>query len=209
MLAEHLDVVEAATKARDDRAPVEDDLQFGDGGHGVEHLDVRGGEDPPLVGVAPVVVEPAVERLEHGHRRLRVVAESVLETDAERGEQQRCHDPLLVHHLQADVTVPVLGPDRLQLTEGLDDVLLLRVAAVPVEEGSRLGDGIEGRVGDVGAHLPADQQAPAPVDLDPADAPVPQALVLVAGEGILGFVVVVVEVEDPGGVRRHRRPPRG
>ena len=75
-----------------------------------------------------------MERLRGG---LGIVPEGVLHADAERREEQRPLDALVVHHLQPRVAVAVLRPDRLELAERLDDRLLRRVAPVPVEERAR------------------------------------------------------------------------
>src|SRR4029079_15644212 len=52
-----------------------------------------------------------------------------------------------------------------------------------------------------------DQEAAPAIDLHPSHRPAAHALVEVPGEGVLGLVVVVGEVEDPRAVG-HRRPPR-
>ena len=155
--------------------------------------------------------------MERRGRRLGVVPQRVLDADAEGREQQRRPDVLLVHHGQAGGGVPVLGPDRLELAERLDDRLLLGVPPVPLEERAGLGHRVEGGVGDVAVHLAANDQPAATVDLGPPDPPAAQALVLVPGEGVLGLVVVVVEVEDrchlghapPYEPRRDPRSPGG
>ena len=131
----------------------------------------------------------------------------VLDADAERREQQRAGEALLVHHLQARLAVAVLRAQRLELAERLDDRLLLRVAAVPVVQRAGLGHRVEGRVGDVGVDRAAHEQPAPAVDVGPPHAPVAQRAVPVPGERVLGLVVVVVEVEDPrlGRLARHRR----
>ena len=105
----------------DDRASIEGELQLVGGRRRVEHLDVRHGEDPTLGTRSPSRHPTTVERVEGGSRGLGVVPQRIFDPDAERGEEQRRCDLLIVHHLEAHVAVPVLGPDRLELTERLDD----------------------------------------------------------------------------------------
>ena len=139
----------AATRDRDrsrsdvdrDRAGVDHSTKLGGRRRRFEERDVRHGEDPALVAVAPVVLEPAVERLEHLGARLGVVLERILDADAERREQQRPVEPLVVHHLQPGVAIAVLGPDRFELAERVDDALPARVAAVPVVQRPGLATG--------------------------------------------------------------------
>ena len=119
-------------------------LELRDGGVDVDERDVGRGEDPVVVVEAPVLVEPEVERVERGDERLGVADERLLHADAERREQPRGLEVLLVHHLQARVAVAVLGMDRLELAEGRADVLVLGVLALEVEvEASGLGDRVE------------------------------------------------------------------
>lgn len=49
---------------------------------------------------------------------------------------------------------------------------------------------------DVGVHSAADEQAPSLIDLGPPGTPFPEGSVAVPGEGVFGFVVVIVEVEE-------------
>ena len=154
-----------------DGAGVDHPAQFRGCGGRVDERDVRHGEDAALVAVAPVVLEPAVERLERLGARLGVVLERILDADAERGEQQRPVEALLVHHLQAHVAVAVLGSDRLELAERVDDPLPAGVAAIPVEEGTGLGHRVERGVGDVAVDRAADEQATPAVDVGPPDRP--------------------------------------
>ena len=139
--------------------------------------------------------------------------ERVFHPDAERGEENGTTETLLVHDPQPKLSVLVLGAQGLEFAEGILDLLPTRIASIPVVERARFGHGIEGRIGHVGVDGPTHQEPAAAVDLGPADAPSPQPGVLVPGEGIDRFVVVVVEVEDPVGVRRatlcHPSPPRG
>ena len=127
--------------------------------------------------------------------------ERVLDPDTECGKEHRAGQPLLVHDLQPEVAVLILGTQRLELPEGLGDLLTPRIASIPVVEGTGFGHGVEGRVGHIGVDGPADEQAPPAVDVGPTHPTVPQRRVLMAGERVGSLVVVVVEVEDPG---RHR-----
>ena len=109
---------------------------------------------------------------------------------------------------QARVAVAVLGPDRLELAEGLDDRLLLagcrgtsRRASPGLATGSKVGLAMYELT------LPPMRIRRRAVDVGPADTAVAEALVLVAGERVLGLVVVVVEVEDRRDLGHAPRPP--
>ena len=88
--------------------------------------------------------------------------------------------------------------DRLQVAEHLLEVDAGLVAAPEVVlEAARPGDRVERGVGDELVDLPAHQQAPLAADLGPLHAPLGHLGLDVAGEGVLGLVVVVVGVERP------------
>src|SRR3546814_3164758 len=81
-----------------------------------------------------LLVEPAVEAVHHGVAGLGVVAQGVLHAYALGREEEHPRQALLLHHLQADLAVLVLGTEGLELAEGLGDLLLLGVAPVPIEQ---------------------------------------------------------------------------
>ena len=136
-----------------------------------------------------------------GH--LHVVAHEPFHPDPERREQQAPVDALLVHHPQANVTVPIRGRDGLELA-----VPLLRrpreravpVAGLqldqPVVEDAGFRDRIERGVRQTRRHAWAEHDvAPVPVR-DPPHVPLDRG-VTVASERVLCLVVVVVGVEHP------------
>ena len=134
--------------------------------------------------------------------------ERVLDADAERREQERAGEALLVHDLQADVAVAVLGADRLELAERLDGCVCRRgLPRYQSYSAPGLGHRVERRVGDVRVDRAADEQPALAVDVGPAHAAVAQRAVGVAGEGVLGLVVVVGRhrPHGPAGRRRRRR----
>ncbi len=155
-----------------------------------------GGEDALLVGVAPVVLQPPVERTERGHQRLGVVDQCLLHADPEGGEEQAPVQTLFVHDGQPRVAVPVLGTYRLQLPEQRPHVLGPRVAATEVlVEAAGLGHRVEQWVGDELVDRAAHQQPPPSVDLRPLHGPLGHLRIDVAGVGVGGLVVMVVGVE--------------
>ena len=82
--------------------------------------DHRRGVEPAVAPVeAPVVVEPAVERLERGVQRGHVAPQRLLHADAERREQQGAVQPLLVEQPHPGVAVAVAGVlgDRVEVAE--------------------------------------------------------------------------------------------
>ncbi len=66
--------------------------------------------------------------------RLGVVLERIFHANPERGKQQGSGQSLCVHHCDAGITVAVFGPDRLEVAERFNDLVLMRVAAVPLVE---------------------------------------------------------------------------
>ena len=123
-------------------------VDLGDGSVRVGERDHRDGEDPVLVRVAPVVLEPAVEGVERRHRGGDVVAQRLLEADGEGRVEDRTREPLLGEDLDSLVAVAVLGGDGLHLHERLA-ALALRDPTAEVEvEAAGLGDGIERGVRD-------------------------------------------------------------
>ncbi len=184
-------------------------VDLGGGPVGVGEGDHRRGVEPAVAPVeAPVVVEPAVEGGEGGVQGGHVAGQRLLHADAQRGEQQRAVHPLLVEQRQAGVALAVAGVpcDRLQLAEHGLHVEALGVAAPEVVlEAAGRGDGVEGGVGDELVDPPAHQEAPLAADVGPLHAPLGHGGVDVAGEGVLGLVVVVVRVEGPESQVHHGR----
>ena len=129
--------------------------------------EVGRGEDAALVVERPVLGEPAVEGAEGDADGLRVVLQRLLVDHPERGEEEAAGEALLVEHLHAGGRVAVLGADRLVVAEELQRVDLVRVAAEVLAEAARLGDRIEGGVGDGPAHLAAEHVVLPPVDRGP------------------------------------------
>ena len=78
---------------------------------------------------APILVEPLVEGVQRRVGQVGVVAQRVLDADAERREQQAALDPLLVHQREPRFAVAVGRADRLELAEGGADVEALGVVA--------------------------------------------------------------------------------
>ena len=170
---------------------------------GVGEGHIARGDDAVLVSETPVVVEPFVEAVEGGERRVEIALERRLHADAERREHEARLQPLLIHHRDACVAVAILGGDRHQLAERLPHVGLGDLAAEVVVETAGPGDGVEGRVRDEPVDPPADEEALAPVDLRPLHAPLVHLGVDVADEGVFGLVVVVVGVEGSERKRAH------
>jgi hypothetical protein len=134
------------------------------------------------------------------------VAELLLVDHAEGREQPASGQALIVQRAEPGVGVAVLGSDRLVVADALERVDAAGVAAEVVVQAARLGHGIERGV----AHRPADATAhhvvaPA-VNGRPLHAAGREGRVQVAGERVLGFVVVVVRVDDrvAEGVSVHR-----
>ena len=95
-------------------------------------------EDPLAPGEAPVLVEPLVEGVQRGVGQLRVVAQRMLDADAEGRKEQAALDPLLVHQREPRLAVAIGGADRLELAEGRADVESLGIlAAEEARPGSR------------------------------------------------------------------------
>ena len=134
-------------------------------GHRVDRIDqrhVRSGEDPLLVGKAPVLLHPAVEGPEGGGERRGVVEERLLHPDAEGREEDRTLEFLGVHETQAGVTILVLGMvgQTVELAEERGRVRTLGVATPEVlVERTRLRYRVPGGVGDEPVDPAPDQQS--------------------------------------------------
>ena len=157
--------------------------------------DVGAGEDAVLVGEAPVLLEPPVERGEHEGDGLGVVLEGLLVDHPEGGEEPHLLEAVLVHRGEAGVAVAVRGVDGLRATEVLERGLARGVAAEVVGHGAGGRHRVEGGVGHRTADLATDHVVLALADLAPLDDARPELRVEVAGERVLGLVVVVVGVE--------------
>ena len=158
--------------------------------------DDRRGEDPVLVVERPLLVDPLVERVDHGVGQLGVVPQALLEQAGQRREHQGPVDAQLVHQLEAGAGLAERGDGPHRLADQLPVRLALGVAVPEVLLlGARPGHDLEGRVRDVLADRALDHDLRAAVDLDVVDgAAVPVGQV--PGEGVLGLVEVVVGVED-------------
>ena len=177
-------------------ALVEGPLQLLDRPLRIGQREVGRGEDAVVVVEAPVVVQPAVERPEREAHRFGVVPQQLLVDHPERREQPATREPLIVERLQPSVAIAVLGADRLVIAQALERVDALGVAAEVVVQAARLRDRVERGVGDGAADAPADHVVLPAVDRGPLHAARPEGGVEVAGERVLGLVVVVVGVED-------------
>jgi hypothetical protein len=180
-------------------AGLEDSSHLGGRRVRVGQSDHRRGVEPTVAAVvAPVVVEPLVERLEGGVEGRDVVLERLLHAHAEGGEQQGAIHPLLVEQVDPGVTVAVAGVlgDRRELAEHRLQVHATLVATPEVRlKAAGLGDRIEGGVRDELVDLPAHEEPLLAADVGPLHAPLGHRRVDVAGEGVLRLVVVVVGVE--------------
>ena len=133
-------------------------LELRDGVAEIHQGDVRRREDHLLVRIAPVFVQPLVEGVEGGRNSRRVVAQRFLHAHAERREEERALDALLLHHFHARVAVAVLDMDRLERAEGiLDREAALVLALIIIVQATGPRDGIERGVRDEAVHGAAHQ----------------------------------------------------
>ena len=176
----------------------------------IEHRNEGRCVDAAVAVEAPVVVEPPIERAEDLVGHAHVVGVEPVDAHPERREEHRALDALLVHGAQARVAVAVLVGQWLELAELLHRV---HVASAPVlgellqagVERTGFADGVEGRVRDGRRHHVAeDEPALLAVRHPPHEAL--HLVVAVTGEGVLGLVVVVVEVDESVVDRRHGAP---
>ncbi len=108
-------------------------LEFTDRVVRLAQRDVRGAEDPLLVGESPVLVHPAVEGAEGGRRRVEVGQQRLLHPDAEGRQHDGALHALFVHQLPAARRGRgTRGRDRLQVAEQRVQVRASRVAAAEV-----------------------------------------------------------------------------
>ena len=127
-------------------------------------------------------------------QRVGIVQQRLFHADAERREQERAREALLVHQRDARVGMTVRGIDRLERAERLADVVAGDLAAEVLVEAARSGDGIEGGVRDEAEDLVVDDHPLLAADLGPLHG----LGVLgrqMARERVGGLVVVVVSVE--------------
>ena len=175
-------------------------VDLGDGLGRVGEGEHRGGEQAAIAVEPPVLVQPQVEGPEGGVQGRQVMAEGLLHADAEGGKQERTLEALSVHQGQAGIPIPVAGVvgEGLEVAEHGGHVAALGVAPPEVVlEAARAGDRVEGGVRDELVDPATDQQALPAVDHGPLHAALRHGRVDVAGEGVLGLVVVVVGVEGP------------
>ena len=189
---------------------LEDRVELGARELRIEHRDERRRVDAVVVVEAPVVVEPQVEGAEELVGHAHVVGVEPVDAHAERREEHRAFDALLVHRAQARVAVAVLVGQRFELPELLHRVHVAPVAVLgellePGVEGAGLADRVERRVRDRRGHDVAEDEAPLLAFGHPAHEAL-HLVVAVTGEGVLGLVVVVVEVDEPVVERGHGGP---
>ena len=189
-------------------ALLEHELELRGGEVGIEHRDVGRRVQAVAVRVAPVLLQPQVERVEHlvGHRH--VVVHEALDAVTEGREEQAPLHVLLVDHVDARVVDPVPLRDVLELAVRLVHVgeretrhpagAVLQLLQARMEH-ARLRDRVEGRVRHAGVgqadHGRAEHHVAALALADPAHVPL-HVFVAVAEERVLGLVVVVVGVDE-------------
>src|SRR5581483_5809565 len=153
--------------------------------------------DPAVGAEAPVLLEPAVERAQARVEDVGRLAQLRLDADARGREDEARLDVLLVHAREARLAI-----DELRHREPVDRVqvrapALLGEAAEERLHRTRRADVVARRDAEEVAPLVADVHArgtlASPVDPDRAIAPL---RLDVAGEAVVGLVVVVVGVED-------------
>ena len=154
-------------------------------------------EDPIVVGVAPLVVDPAVERAEHRAQCGRIVPEQLLDAEREGWEHDDALDALGVEDGQPRPTGAVLGAGGLHLADHRPSPLTLGGLAPEVlGERTGLGHRGEGRVLDHPEDLVADRQdATAAVVGGPGEG-IGELGRQVPGEGVVILVVVLVSVVE-------------
>ena len=184
----------------------QDQLQLDHRRVDVDQADHGCSEDPVLVGVSPVFLQPQVECVKGRDQSLGVVVERLLHAHPKGGEEETALEPLLVHDSQPSLAVAVLGSDGFEIAKEGAHILRLGIPTTEVfVEAARLGHRIEGWVRDEPVDLAAHQQTLAAVDLGPLHGPLGHLRLDEAGEGVGSLVVVVVGVErlgwcgDPGG----------
>ena len=173
----------------------------------IRRVQVRNSEDAVLVGEAPLVFDPAVERAAHLDGRLDVGRQHRrLEHDALRREQPRGLDALRVHDLQALVTLVPLGVLRRRLVERRQELLSGELPREVVHERSRLRPRVH--VGGAGQHredLAVEDVPQHAVDFLHLHPALGELRIAEPGERVARLPVVVVGVEDRrdlvGGVR--------
>ena len=126
-------------------------LQLGHGVDRIDQRDVRGGEDPLLVGKAPVLLHPAVEGPEGRGEGGDVIEQGLLHPDTEGREEDGPLEFLRVHETQPGVAILVFGVvgQAIELAEERRRVGTLGVATPEVlVERARLRHGVPGGIGD-------------------------------------------------------------
>ena len=184
--------------AHDLGAAAQYELDFLDGLVRVGKRDDRCRQEPVVGAIkAPVLVEPQVEGMHRGHRRLDVVLEGLLDPARERRQHEHGLEVLLVQDLHPGITVLVLG----MVAEAVDLHQRRRVDALgdlPAEqqiETPRLDDGIERRVRDeVVDDAIHDRECALPLG-EHLHAAALELLGQMPGAGVDGLVVVVVDVD--------------
>ena len=188
----------AVADGDDTRAVVEAPLELLDEPVRVRRVQVRNSEDAVLVGEAPLVFDPAVERPAHLDRRLDVGRQHRrLEHDALRREQPHGLDALRVHDLQALVALVPLGVLRRRLVERREEFLSGQLPREVVHERARLRPGVH--VAGPGQHredLAVEDVAQHAVDFLHLHAALGELRIAVPGERVARLPVVVVGVED-------------
>ena len=131
-----------------------------------------------------------------GHRR--VVLHPLFDQAGQRREHQRVVDAEFVHHLEARARLTERRYRLHRLAENFAVGLALGAVAEVVLLRTRLGDDLEGRVGDVLADVPANHDLGAAAYLDVVDDPL-AVIREVLSQRFLRLVHVVVGIEHREG----------
>ena len=168
-------------------------LGIGEGEHGR-------GEDAAVAVEAPVLVEPGVEGAEGGVQGFDVALRASCMPTPWVGNSITDSRPCwsISSTRAARSRNPGCSSRGSSSPNMAADVAALQVAAPEVVlKAARLGDRVEGRVGDELVDLAGHHEALPAVDLGPLHAALLHRRVDVADEGVGGFVVVLVHIEGP------------
>src|SRR5260370_28593758 len=145
---------------------------------------------------APILVEPAIDGAITRPYEGRISVHQLFGDNAQGREQPDTLDALTIHGGQACRAIAIFGPDRFDLLAG-DAEIRRPVILEHLQQRTRFRNSLKSRIDDHAKQTIADKKAPiACLISKPAEAAITPGGFHMPREGIVGFIIVVIGIDE-------------